>query len=61
MPLPLLTVTAADGQVYGLSPEQLAAQWQQVLQRRLRHARRTMQPDQLGFAYVSPWRWNSYD
>jgi small conductance mechanosensitive channel len=48
VPLPLLTVTAADGQVYGLSPEQLAAQWQQVLQRRLRHARRTMQPDQLG-------------
>jgi small conductance mechanosensitive channel len=49
VPLTLLTVTLADGQLYGLSPEQLAAQWQQVLQRRLRHARRTMQPDQLGF------------
>lgn len=47
-PLPLLTVTAADGQLHGLQPEQLAKQWQQVLQRRLRHARRTLQPDQLG-------------
>lgn len=48
VPLPLLTVTAADGQLHGLGPEQLALHWQQVLERRLRHARRTMQPDQLG-------------
>jgi small conductance mechanosensitive channel len=47
VPLPLLTVTAADGQLYGLQPEQLAQQWRQLLQRRLIHARRTMQPDQL--------------
>ncbi|MFN9932429.1 MAG: mechanosensitive ion channel family protein [Cyanobacteriota bacterium] len=48
VPLPLLTVTAADGQLHGLKPQQLANQWQSLLQRRLRHARRTMQPDQLG-------------
>ena len=48
VPLPLLTVTAADGQLHGLTPQQLANQWQSLLQRRLRHARRTMQPDQLG-------------
>ena len=48
VPLPLLTVTAADGQLHGFTPQQLANQWQSVLQRRLRHARRTMQPDQLG-------------
>ena len=48
VPLPLLTVTAADGQLHGLTPKQLANQWQSLLQRRLRHARRTMQPDQLG-------------
>lgn len=47
-PLPLLSVTPADGQLHGLQAETLAVQWQQVLQRRLRHARRTMQPDQLG-------------
>lgn len=48
VPLPLLTVTATDGELHGLKPEQLAEQWRQMLQRRLRHARRTMQPDQLG-------------
>ncbi|MEY3930842.1 MAG: hypothetical protein RLZZ516_2552 [Cyanobacteriota bacterium] len=47
VPLPLLTVTAADGQLHGLEPTQLAEQWRQVLQRRLLHARRTMQPNQL--------------
>ena len=46
VPLPLLTVTAADGQLHGMEPEQLAEQWRQVLQRRLLHARRTMQPNQ---------------
>lgn len=51
VPLPLLTVTAADGALYGLQPAQLAEQWREVLQRRLRHARRTMQPDQLNLRW----------
>ena len=46
-PLPLLTVTEADAQLHGLSRDQLAQRWQQVLQRRLRHARFTMQESQL--------------
>ena len=45
--LPLLTVTAADAQLHGQTPSALAARWRVLLQRRLRHARLTMQPDQL--------------
>lgn len=48
VPLPLVTVTAADATLQGKTPEQLASSWQEVLQRRLRHARRTMKSDALG-------------
>lgn len=47
VPLPLLTVTEADAQLHGLSRAQLASQWRQLLQRRLRHARLTEQPSQV--------------
>ena len=47
-PLPLLTVTEADARLHGLSREQLAGRWRQLLQRRLRHARFTEQPGQVG-------------
>ena len=46
-PLPLLSVTTADAQLYGLSRQQLAQRWRQLLQRRLRHARFTEQDSQL--------------
>lgn len=46
-PIPLLTVTDADARLYGLSRQELAREWRQVLERRLQHARRVMQPDQL--------------
>lgn len=46
-PLPLLNVTEADAQLHGLSRPVLAERWRQILQRRLRHARRTKQPDQI--------------
>lgn len=46
-PLPLLSVTEADAQLHGLSRPVLAERWRQILQRRLRHARRTEQPDQI--------------
>lgn len=45
--LPLLSVTEADARLYGLERAALAERWRQVLQRRLRHARRTQQPDQI--------------
>ncbi len=45
--IPLLTVTAADAKLHGLSTTQLAADWREVLERRVRHARRIMQPEQL--------------
>ncbi|MFN7899464.1 MAG: mechanosensitive ion channel family protein [Synechococcaceae cyanobacterium] len=48
VPMPLVTVTAADAALQGQTPEQLAITWQQVLQRRLRHARSTMKADALG-------------
>lgn len=48
LPVPLLTVTEADARLHGLSRAQLAGRWRQLLQRRLRHARRTEQPGQLG-------------
>jgi small conductance mechanosensitive channel len=48
VPLPLVTVTAADAALRGKTPEQLAISWQEVLQRRLRHARRTMKSDAMG-------------
>ena len=48
-PIPLLTVTAADARLHGVSSQELAADWRQLLQRRLRHARQVMQPDQLEF------------
>lgn len=47
-PLPLLTVTEADARLHGLSREQLAGRWRQLLQRRLRHARLTEEPGQVG-------------
>jgi small conductance mechanosensitive channel len=42
--IPLLTVTAADAHLHGLSTAQLAADWREMLERRLGHARRIMQP-----------------
>jgi small conductance mechanosensitive channel len=45
--LPLLTVTEADAQLHGLDRIALAERWRQILQRRLRHARFTEQPDQI--------------
>jgi len=50
-PFSLLSVTQADAQLHGLSQGQLAQRWRQVLQRRLRHARRTEQPSQLGLRW----------
>ena len=46
-PLPLLTVTEADAQLHGLERAALAERWRQILQRRLRHARLTEQPEQI--------------
>lgn len=46
-PLPLLSVTEADAQLYGLSRQELAQRWRQLLQRRLRHARFTEQASQI--------------
>lgn len=46
-PLPLLSVTEADAQLHGVSRQQLAGRWRQLLQRRLHHARFTEQPDQI--------------
>ena len=46
-PLPLLSVTEADAQLHGLSRQQLAQRWRQLLQRRLRHARFTEEASQI--------------
>lgn len=46
-PLPLLTVTRADASLNGVSALALGERWQQRLQRRLRHARKVMQPADL--------------
>ncbi|MFN9644548.1 MAG: mechanosensitive ion channel family protein [Cyanobacteriota bacterium] len=46
-PLPLLTVTPEDARLNGLDNAALAARWQELLQRRLRLARRLMQPAEL--------------
>jgi small conductance mechanosensitive channel len=46
-PLPLLTVTPEDARLNGLDNGALAARWQAILQRRLRLARRLMQPSAL--------------
>lgn len=46
-PFPLLTVTEADARLHGLPSRRLAERWRQILQRRLRHARRAEQPDQI--------------
>lgn len=46
-PLPLLSVTGADAKLHGLSSAQLAERWRQILQRRLRHARRNAQADEI--------------
>lgn len=43
-PLPLLTVTDADAQVHGLPASELADRWADLLERRLRHARRELEP-----------------
>ena len=43
-PLPLLTVTAADAQLHGMPAAELAERWANLLQRRLRHARRELEP-----------------
>lgn len=50
-PLPLLSVTEADAQLHGLSRQQLAQRWRQLLQRRLRHARFTEQDSQLSLRF----------
>lgn len=42
-PLPLLTVTDADARLNGVSTDVLAGRWRSLLERRLRHARRTME------------------
>jgi len=46
-PLPLLTITRADASLNGVSAMALGERWQQRLQRRLRHARKVMQPADL--------------
>ena len=46
-PLPLLSVTEADARLHGVSRQQLAGTWRQLLQRRLRHARFTEQASQI--------------
>ena len=43
-PLPLLTVTAADAQLHGLPAAALADRWAELLQQRVRHARRELEP-----------------
>ncbi len=48
LPLPLLTVTEADAALHGLERRALAERWRQILQRRLRHARFTLEPEQIG-------------
>ena len=48
LPLPLLTVTEADAALHGLERRALAERWRQTLQRRLRHARFTLEPEQIG-------------
>lgn len=48
-PVPLLSVTEADARLHGLTPGDLAERWRQILQRRLRHARRTEQPEQIAW------------
>ncbi|MEI6828669.1 MAG: mechanosensitive ion channel domain-containing protein [Synechococcaceae cyanobacterium ELA445] len=42
-PLQLLTVTQADARLNGVSTDTLARSWRQLLERRLRHARRQME------------------
>ncbi len=42
-PLQLLTVTEADARLNGVSTDTLARSWRQLLERRLRHARRQME------------------
>lgn len=46
-PLPLLTVTEADARLNGVSSDVLAGRWRSLLERRLRHARRTMEENAL--------------
>ncbi len=46
-PLPLLTVTADDARINGTTPQRLAQRWRDLLERRLRYARRLMQPASL--------------
>jgi len=43
-PLPLLTVTDADARLHGLPAAELANRWADLLQRRLRDARRELEP-----------------
>jgi small conductance mechanosensitive channel len=44
LPLPLLTVTPEDARLNGLGERELADRWQELLERRLRVARRLMTP-----------------
>ncbi|WP_254938160.1 mechanosensitive ion channel family protein [Cyanobium sp. Morenito 9A2] len=46
-PLLLLSVTEADARLNGVSADALAQHWRQLLERRLRHARRQMKPAEL--------------
>ncbi len=46
-PLPLLTVTDADARVHGVPAPELAQRWAQLLQQRLRQARRELEPGSL--------------
>jgi len=47
-PRVLLTVTGADAQYYGVSTDELASQWQTVLEQKLRQALAIRQPGALG-------------
>jgi hypothetical protein len=57
--VPLLTVTAADAQLHGLSTTQLAADWREVLERR--HATLQAQVDALDQALYSMGEGNVVD
>ena len=46
-PLPLLSVTADDARLNGTTPQRLAERWRDLLERRLRLARRLLEPGML--------------
>jgi small conductance mechanosensitive channel len=55
-PRPLVTVTDADVQYYALSNEELAGQWQDILERELRQAIALRQPEALKRQFVTVMR-----